>query len=96
MEAHDPNWQPVVNRREPKYGDHVIYVDPLGIMHDALVTAPWTPTCINVVFVTKDQARNDSYGRQIERSTSLTHMGMTEVWGNYWRFPDEPGKPTEK
>lgn len=81
--------------RLPLVGEPVVYVDPVGVAHPALVTAPWGPTCINLVYVSKDDSRRDSYGRQLERAPSCSHATVVPVHGNYWRFPDEPAKPTE-
>ncbi len=44
--------------------------------------------CINVVYISGDRSKTDSYGRQIERSTSLQHLsqgpnGMPRP-GRYW------------
>jgi hypothetical protein len=83
-------------QRVPRMGEHVVYVDPVGVRHDALVTQPWGPTCCNLIFVTNDEARRDSYGQQIERQSSCIHKGLSPVHGNYWRFADEEGKPTER
>lgn len=88
--------------REYKVGQHVIFVDPTGVRHDALVTVWWTwdkassyqsntgmPGC-NVVFVSDDERKSDQYGRQIEeRFTSVLHKSYQPAHGNYWMFPDE-------
>lgn len=76
-------------------GQSVVYVDPVGKRHAALVTEVWTPTCINLVFVSSDENRKDTFGRQIERSTSLMHMSVVPVHGNYWRRAYELAKDTE-
>lgn len=78
-------------RPVPHVGQKVIFTDPVGVDHDALVTAVWGETCVNVVYVSGDESRRDSYGRQVERNTSVTH-GSTTGWphGNYWRFDGEP------
>jgi hypothetical protein len=70
-------------------GETVIYTDPSGVDCTALVTAVWSDTCINVIFVSKDQSKRDSYGRQIERATSVGHpsiYGDQAVHGNYYRL----------
>lgn len=77
-------------------GDAVVYVDPVGLVHPALVTQPWSETCVNVVFVSRDDARRDSYGRQVERQSSCMHASVVPVHGNYWRHTDDPAKPTEQ
>ena len=78
--------------RTPVLGEMVIYHDPVAFPHPALVTAVFTPTCINVVFLSKDEAKHDPYGRQIERETSVTHKD-TNTYGRYWRFADEEPNP---
>jgi hypothetical protein len=83
-------------------GMHVIYVDSRGVPRDATVTNWWMgsstgykldggsqePGC-NVAFVSGDPAREDSYGRQIERQTSLIHHGSQPAHGNYWCWERE-------
>lgn len=79
--------------RVPKVGDVVVWHDPTGKPHNALVQAVWTPTCINVVVVSSDESKTDQYGRQIEHQTSSTHKSSQLVHGFYWRFPDEEPNP---
>lgn len=76
--------------RRPKIGEHVIYCDPKGIDHDALVTADWG-RCVNVVYVLKDETRQDQYGRQIDRNaTSVAdYDSEVTVHGRYWRYADQ-------
>lgn len=77
-----------------KLGQSVIYVDPVGNDHPALVTAVWSETCVNLVFVSGDPAREDTYGRQIERETSVTHASVQgQAHGRYWRYEGEPKNP---
>jgi|ERR671914_57236 hypothetical protein len=76
-----------------KIGDAVIFVDRYGRRRSALVTAVWgqyaTPQSpapgVNVVLVSDDPAKDDSYGRQIERETSVVHQSNQVAHGNYWR-----------
>jgi hypothetical protein len=73
-------------------GEFVIYHDPKGQPHNALVTtvhSNWKNPCINVVIVSSDETRRDGYGRQIERVTSVSHASHVSAHGNYWRRPDE-------
>lgn len=88
--------------RSYSIGQHVVYVDKLGKRHDTLVTIWWgpgpgrvvayqpdptgEPGC-NLVFVSGDPQKDDSYGRQIERETSVVHMQPAH--GNFWCWPDE-------
>ncbi len=76
-----------------KTGQHVIYVDPVARQHDAVITAVWGPTCINIVYVSPDDKRTDSWGRQIERSTSLSHRSVTPAHGNYFMLPGDTPNP---
>ena len=72
-------------------GGLVIFTDPRGVDHDALVTAVWGDACINVVFVSSDDSKTDSYGRQIERETSISHTASSgATWGNCYRLPGQP------
>jgi N-acetyl-anhydromuramyl-L-alanine amidase AmpD len=54
-----------------------------------LPTAVWGPQCINIIFISSDETRTDSFGRQIERRSSCCHKTMVQAHGNYWRFTDE-------
>lgn len=77
-------------------GDSVLFTEPNGTDRQALVTAVWSPSCINVVFVDGDEAKQDQYGRQIKRATSVSWAGSTGVAHGYiWRLPGEP-KPAYK
>jgi len=83
----------------PKVGDVVVWCDPKGRDHHALVTANWgaKPThpaeygpVINVVFVSGNETELDSYGRQIARETSVSHARCPGTpHGRYWRWPAE-------
>ena len=81
--------------RLPQYGEAIVYVDPVGKAHQALVTCPHGVNCVNLVYVSRDPDRKDTNGRQIERQSSSMHASVVPVWGNYWRYVDEPAKPTE-
>lgn len=73
----------------PEVGTPVEYVDPVGISHEALVTAVWGPelgkNAINLVFVVKDENKTDSCGRQIERATSVAPDGPQAAHGRYYK-----------
>ncbi len=60
-----------------KVGGTVIYTDGYRHDHEALVTAVWGPNCVNVVFTSSDESKNDTYGRQIERETSVSRYDAT-------------------
>ena len=80
--------------RTLEVGKHVIYIDPVQKRRDAVVTAVFDkmmgdmPGC-NVVFVHDDEERHDTYGRQIDRETSVVHKSVQPAPGNCWCWPDE-------
>lgn len=84
---------------EVKVGDQVVYVDKTGARRPALVTAVWgketypyedgTGPTINLVFVSDDATKQDPYGRQIERETSIVHHSLQTAPGNYWGGAEE-------
>lgn len=45
--------------------------------------------CVNVLLVSPDVKREDSYGRQIERQTSVMHYSQSTAWGNFYCLPEE-------
>lgn len=88
---------------ENKYtiGQHVIFFDSFGQPHKALVTTWWMadqvpayqsetgePGC-NLVYVSDDELKGDSYGRQIERATSVVHKSKQNAHGFKWCWPEE-------
>jgi hypothetical protein len=74
----------------PAKRDRVIAVDSVGVRHEALVTNHWNLT-VNVVFVTADETKTDSYGSQVERMTSCVHKTLTSSPGYFWFWPGEEG-----
>lgn len=83
-------------KRMPKVGDVVVYHDELGAPHNALLTAVWTEDTVNLLYISGDEERHDSYGRQIERATSLLHGSKQDVHGNYWRYQEEAPNPMKE
>jgi len=80
--------------RTPRVGQAIVFCDASAVDHDALVTCVHSKTCINLVFVSGDADRTDTYGRQIERPTSISHVGVEgTAHGFYWRFADEERNP---
>lgn len=84
-----------------RVGSRVIYVDTVAVQFDALVTAVWGDPatqvpCINLVFVTKDEAMQDSYGRQISRQTSLCHRSVNPAHGQYYMMPGDTPNPVQQ
>ena len=90
----EKRWYVGEQTRELHVGDVVIYYNPVGKPFIALVTAVWSKTCLNVVIISPDESKTDTYGRQIERYTSLGWLGMGgQVYGNNWGFLDEQPNP---
>lgn len=87
--------------RKYEIGQHVIFFDAYGKPHKAIVTI-WCmahqvpayqsetgePGC-NLVYVSDDALKEDSYGRQIERATSVVHTSKQNAHGFKWCWPDE-------
>lgn len=73
---------------KPNVGDVIVYVDPVRVAHDALVTAYWggdQPNgALNCVYVSTDPEKHDPYGSQIERATSISRKSEHTAPGNYW------------
>lgn len=71
-----------------KIGEAVVYVDQFGNERPAVLTAVWgegpTPA-VNLVFVSDDAEKRDTYGRQIERETSVVHQSSQSAHGRFWR-----------
>lgn len=72
-----------------KEGDIVIFADPLGKEHNALVTTVFGTgmefPSVNLVYVSTDETKTDQYGRQIERNTSVVHESNQYAHGMKWR-----------
>lgn len=75
--------------KTPEPGTPVVFFDTYGKRHHALVTRGWTPTGVNVVYVTDASDKQDSYGSQIERASSVTHKSISQMPGYFWQYPDE-------
>jgi len=84
--------------RALEVGSQVVYVDAKGIAHRALVTHVWRqmadaspdnqPGC-NLVYVSGDAAKEDPYGRQLERATSVVYKSRQPAHGFFWAWSDE-------
>lgn len=86
-------------------GNHVIYIDNQRRKVNALVNClhgraepmeydgevfPRDISCINIIHLSQDPNREDSYGRQSEHVTSLNHCGDSSICvGHCWHFPEE-------
>lgn len=78
-----------VPTRSPSVGEFVTYYDEFGVPHNALVTANWggvenPNTSINVVYVSGDDSKTDSYGRQMERASSVVPGHLQSAHGRYY------------
>lgn len=51
---------------------------------------------VNVLLISPDERREDSYGRQIERQTSVVHSNDQSAWGNFYCFPEQKEAAKEK
>jgi len=101
--AKPPDQEECMSERKmprPKVRDHVIFHDSLGVAHDAIITAAWDQDAmieypyVNLVVVSSDETKQDGYGRQIERYTSLGHGAANGAChGHYWRWPHETPNP---
>lgn len=69
-------------------GDVVVYVDTLRKKHNALVTAihgdPEDNPSINLLIVSTDVNKDDQYGRQIERQSSIVHSSSQSAAAQCW------------
>lgn len=88
--------------RKYEIGQHIIFFDAYGVPHKALVTIWWMgpveikdyraengePGC-NLVYVTQDPRKTDTYGSQIEHATSVVHQSKQNAHGFKWCWPDE-------
>lgn len=73
----------------PVVGQVVVYVDEVGVAHQALVTAYWggdrPDGALNLVYVSSDSEKSDPYGRQIERASSVSRESEHTAHGRFWR-----------
>ena len=82
-------------------GGTVVFVDPVAVHHQALVTAVWGDPkecvpCINIVYVNPEDSMHDSYGRQITRQTSLCHRSVNPAHGMYYMMPGDTPNPVRE
>lgn len=74
----------------PIEGEPVIYVDEFKREHQALVTANWgakddAAPSLNLVIVSRDENKTDTYGRQIQRETSVVHLSHQSAQARCWK-----------
>lgn len=87
----------------PLVEDSIVFHDPNGKPHNAIATAihgdkesfekHGSVPCINLVFASGDQNKQDQYGRQLERESSVVHKSSHNAHGNYWRWASEKPNP---
>ena len=75
---------------ELEIGDAVIYADPMGVTHNALITQVFPHPggenpLLNVAYVSNNEKRRDTFGRQIERRSSVPHKDAHPIHGNWWK-----------
>ena len=91
--------------KQLKVGDHVVYFDEYGRPQQALVTNVWGDRYVNVdddckegpiqepgcnlLFISPYKHREDSFGRQIERRSSVCHTDVQCAYGNSYCLPDQ-------
>lgn len=76
-----------MEERVLQVGDVVTYRDEYGVDHNALVQIVHGNTaqsCINVVYLSSDETKRDSYGRQIEHATSVQKQSEFTAHGRYF------------
>lgn len=81
-------------KKEPQVGDSVIFIDSHRVEHQALVTnvfGAWQDgySGCNVVYTSSDESKQDPYGRQLERATSICHVSVNPARAYCWRNVDE-------
>lgn len=73
----------------PNVGDVVTYVDEVSVEHDALVTVYFggerPDGALNCVYVSSDPKKNDPYGQQLERASSVSRQSEHTAHGRYWK-----------
>jgi len=75
-------------------GKSIIYNDEYRKPHYALINQCWSlennePAYINLVYVSSDSTKTDTYGRQIERSTSVYRKNEQNAAGrNFELLPE--------
>lgn len=82
--------------KDVNVGDAIVYHEPDGTGKNGIVIAVWSqgPSyCLNLVTIEDDPARDDSYGRQIKRPTSISYKDNMPVHSNYWRWPEDEPNP---
>lgn len=69
---------------EVKIGDVVTYKDEHSVDHNALVIHVHSENCINLLYLSGDESKSDSWGRQIERASSVQRQSDVTAHGRYF------------
>ena len=90
--------------KQVQVGEQVVYFDEFGREHNALVTAVWgertetfkddelidtSEPSLNVIFISPDERRSDTYGRQVERRSSCMSVKYQAAYGNCYCLPEQ-------
>jgi hypothetical protein len=70
-----------------KEGDKVIYIDDLKKEHNSLVTSIHSGEknpSINIVYVGTNESKQDMYGQELERDTSVVHIDDQSAYARCW------------
>lgn len=73
-----------MDEKEVAVGDVVTYKDEVGTDHQALVLHVHSQNTINLLYLSSDEAKSDSYGRQIERASSVQRKSEWTANGRYF------------
>lgn len=61
------------------------YAKSIGMAKALTKEEIYRTTSINVVLVVSDKTKQDSYGQQIERFTSIVHESQQQAHGMFWK-----------
>jgi len=96
--------------KQVEVGELVVFLDANRVQHNALLTAVWGEhrigngfdgkpyeswPCVNLVFVVSTDDKQDQYGRQIQRETSVSHFAGSQAPGMYWFYTDQQQQELE-
>lgn len=85
--------------RKLEVGSAIVFITEHRARRNALVTHVWSGShgnmgggsfegC-NLVLVDPDESKEDPYGRQIARRTSVVHLSAQPAKAGCWCWPDE-------